>query len=215
MNDKTPAVIRASSPWCARSTSCSSWPRVGRRSVWASLRADRGLPTPTVHRLIQTLLPFGIVRHAEGRRYTLGPGLIALGDAARATLGSRAQPFLDELHDRVGETVDFAVLDRADVVYLAQATSRHMVRMFTEVGRRVVRYCTAVGKVLLAELPDARARACSHCRPCLATRPPRSPTPRNCSPTSRRCGSKAGPWMTESWRWESGASRSSSPASRR
>jgi IclR family acetate operon transcriptional repressor len=46
------------------------------------------------------------------------------------------------------------VLDGDQVVYVAQAPSRHSMRMFTEVGRRVDAHCTAVGKAILAQLPD-------------------------------------------------------------
>jgi IclR family acetate operon transcriptional repressor len=124
----------------------------------SDLASASELPTPTVHRLVQTLLTCGMVRQAADRRYTLGPRLIALGEAATAVLGSTAQPFLDELRDSVGETANLAALDQSEVVYLAQAPSRHMVRMFTEVGRRVHAYCTAVGKAMLACLPDDEVR---------------------------------------------------------
>jgi IclR family transcriptional regulator, acetate operon repressor len=50
------------------------------------------------------------------------------------------------------------MLDGDRVVYVAQVPSRHSMRMFTEVGRRVHLHCTGVGKVLLAQLPPATAR---------------------------------------------------------
>lgn len=51
-----------------------------------------------------------------------------------------------------------AMLDGDRVIYLAQAPSKHSMRMFTEVGRRVHVHCTAVGKVLAAHLPEAELR---------------------------------------------------------
>ena len=58
------------------------------------------------------------------------------------------------------ETVHVAVLDGADVVYIAKVDSTHPVRMVSAVGRRLPAHCTAVGKVLLsglgAEALDAR-----------------------------------------------------------
>ena len=54
---------------------------------------------------------------------------------------------------------DLAMLDLDRVVYVAQAAStRHTMRMFTEVGRRVFAHCTGVGKALLAKLPDDEVR---------------------------------------------------------
>ena len=46
------------------------------------------------------------------------------------------------------------MLEGDEVVYVAQVPSRHSMRMFTEVGRRVNPHCTGVGKALLAQLPD-------------------------------------------------------------
>lgn len=52
-----------------------------------------------------------------------------------------------------------AVLDGDEIIYVAQAPSRHSMRMFTEVGRRVLPHCTAVGKALLAHQPPDTVRA--------------------------------------------------------
>ncbi|GAA2929816.1 hypothetical protein GCM10020221_27060 [Streptomyces thioluteus] len=52
-----------------------------------------------------------------------------------------------------------ALLDGDEVVYVAQVPSRHSVRMFTEVGRRVLPHTTGVGKALLAQAPDDEVRA--------------------------------------------------------
>jgi IclR family acetate operon transcriptional repressor len=51
------------------------------------------------------------------------------------------------------------VLDGDQVVYVAQVPSRHSMRMFTEVGRRVDAHTTAVGRAVLAELPPDRLRS--------------------------------------------------------
>ncbi|WP_037577539.1 IclR family transcriptional regulator [Phaeacidiphilus oryzae] len=118
-----------------------------------------GLPMPTIHRLIRTLAQNGYVRQDEHRRYSLGPRLIRLGESAGRLLGSWARPYLAELMEATGETANLAVLEAGEVVYVGQVPSRHSMRMFTEVGRRVSPHCTAVGKVLLAQLPPAAAAA--------------------------------------------------------
>jgi IclR family acetate operon transcriptional repressor len=122
------------------------------------LAAETGLPPATIHRLMRALLDGGYVRQDGSRRYGLGPGLLRLGDAASRMIGSWALPHLRGLVREVGETANIAVLEQDDVVYLAQVPSPHSMRMFTEVGRRVMAHCTGVGKALLAELPEERVQ---------------------------------------------------------
>jgi len=112
-----------------------------------------GLPLPTIHRLMRTLVTHGYVRQEASRRYALGPRLIRLGESAARQLGTWARPQLVELVAAVGETANLALLEGDDVVYVAQVPSTHSMRMFTEVGRRVFAHCTGVGKALLAQLP--------------------------------------------------------------
>jgi IclR family transcriptional regulator, acetate operon repressor len=118
-----------------------------------------GLPVSSIHRLVRTLLARGYVRQLPNRRYVLGPALIHLGEMASRGLGAFARPHLSRLVDAVGETANLAVLDGDRVLYAAQVPSRHSMRMFTEVGRRVQMHCTGVGKVLLAALPEDQVRA--------------------------------------------------------
>jgi IclR family acetate operon transcriptional repressor len=122
------------------------------------LAVDSGLPLSTIHRLVRTLVARGYVRQLPSRRYVLGPRLIHLGESSSRTLGTWARPHLGTLVDATGETANLAMLDGDRVVYVAQVPSRHSMRMFTEVGRRVHLHCTGVGKVLLAQLPPATAR---------------------------------------------------------
>lgn len=116
-----------------------------------------GLPMPTIYRLMRTLVNRGYVRQEPSKRYALGPRLIHLGETAGRLLGSWAQPALAQLVDEVGETANMAVLEGDEAVYVAQVPSRHSMRMFTEVGRRVNPHCTGVGKALLAQLSDSVA----------------------------------------------------------
>jgi IclR family transcriptional regulator, acetate operon repressor len=128
-------------------------------STISELADSSGLPMPTIHRLIRTLVQQGYVRQDSARRYSLGPRLIRLGETAGRLLGSWARPYLTELMELTGETANLAVLEAGEVVYVGQVPSRHSMRMFTEVGRRVEPHCTAVGKVLLAQLPQDAAAA--------------------------------------------------------
>lgn len=125
----------------------------------SDIAAASTLPLPTIHRLIRTLVNRGYVRQQPSRRYALGPRLINLGEAAGGVVASTALPYLNRLVDAFGETANVAMLDGDRATYVAQVPSRHAMRMFTEVGRRVHLHCTGVGKALLAALPEDDARA--------------------------------------------------------
>ena len=125
----------------------------------SELSSASGLPLPTIHRLMRTLVSSGYVRQQPNRRYALGPRLIRLGESASRLLGTWARPYLARLVEETGETANMALLDGDEVVYVAQVPSRHSMRMFTEVGRRVLPHSTGVGKVLLAHTPADEVRA--------------------------------------------------------
>ena len=125
----------------------------------SQLAAASGLPVPTIHRIVRTLVSSGYVLQMPSRRYALGPRLIGLGKSASQTVEAWASPHLLELAETSGETANLAMLDVDRVVYVAQAPStRHTMRMFSEVGRRVYAHCTGVGKALLSQLPEDEAR---------------------------------------------------------
>jgi IclR family acetate operon transcriptional repressor len=125
----------------------------------SELAGASGLPLPTIHRLMRTLVNRGYVRQEPSRRYSLGSRLIRLGDSSSRLLGAWLQPYLIELVALTHETANLAMLDGDEVVYIAQAPSPQQMRMFTEPGRRVRAHCTAVGKALLSQLPPDQVRA--------------------------------------------------------
>lgn len=131
----------------------------GGESSLSQLAESSGLPLPTIHRIIRTLVGSGYVRQLPSRRYALGPRLIGLGDKAAQMLGTWARPHLAQLVKDLGETANLAVLDGDKAIYVAQVPSPHAMRMFTEVGRRVLPHSAGVGKALLSQLPRQEALA--------------------------------------------------------
>ncbi|MER7505343.1 IclR family transcriptional regulator [Nonomuraea pusilla] len=125
----------------------------------SEIAARTGLPYGTIHRLLRTLLARGYVRQESDRRYALGGGLVRLGGIAQSRVGVWAQPYLARMVELSGETANLAVLEGDFVVYVAQVLSARRLRMFAEVGRRVLPHSTAVGKVLLAGRPPEEAVA--------------------------------------------------------
>ncbi len=122
----------------------------------SELREATGQPASTIHRLLATLLARGYVTRDEyTRRYTLGPACHLLATRAQfmPDWKTLATPLLQELADLSGETANLAVLDRESAVYVAQAQSTRLVRMFAEIGNRIPLHATGCGKVLLAYQP--------------------------------------------------------------
>ncbi len=120
----------------------------------SALSSSSGLPLPTVHRLLQTLISLGYARQLPSRKYGLGSRLIQLGLSARGTFGSIAEPYLRGLVDSIGETANLAIFDEDRAVHLAQVPSRHSMRMVTEIGRRSLPHATGGGKAMLSQMSD-------------------------------------------------------------
>src|ERR1700756_987461 len=114
----------------------------------------------TVHRIMMVLEQHRlVVKNPETGRYRLGLKLFELGSKAieGLDLRGRARPYLDRLQEKFGETVFFCILDDGQVFYVEKVESQQSVRTACTVGSRAPAYCTAVGKAMLAELPDAEA----------------------------------------------------------
>lgn len=120
-----------------------------------------GLPLPTVHRLTAVLAERGFLeRDPRTRRFRLGleiarfmPPLLSglrLPDVARA--------HVSQLAAETGETVNLAVLQDGEIVYLLSESGGRILSARTPVGTRLPAHCTALGKCLLAQLPDETAR---------------------------------------------------------
>jgi IclR family acetate operon transcriptional repressor len=131
----------------------------GRAMSLTEIAAASGLAPATLHRLARTLVDLGYLRQEPSRHYALGPRLFLLAESSSTMLNDVALPHLAHLVDEIGETANLAMLDGDRVAYVAQVPGRHSMRMFTEVGRRVLPHCTAVGKALLASSPTADVRA--------------------------------------------------------
>lgn len=116
------------------------------------------LPAPTIHRAMKTLVALGYARQNATRRYSLGSRLLYLGDSATRGMAAWAKPTLLALSNECGETVNLATLEGELIVYTAQSPSRHSMRMFTEVGRRVLPHSCGVGKAIMSQLSDAEAQ---------------------------------------------------------
>ena len=121
------------------------------------LCTEMKLHKSTVHRIAMVLEQHRLVdKNPDNGRYRLGLRLFEFGSKAIAAvdLRGRARPYLDRLQRQFGETVFFCILDDGQVFYVEKVESQQSVRTACTVGSRAPAYCTAVGKAMLAELPE-------------------------------------------------------------
>jgi IclR family KDG regulon transcriptional repressor len=114
----------------------------------------------TAYRFLSHLESEGYVFRDSDGYYMVGPKLAKLGNGTtyQATLCRTSAAILETLCIETGETVNLAVLDGNEILYLKVFESRHTFRMVSEVGRRRPLYCTALGKAVLAYLPPEQQR---------------------------------------------------------
>ena len=69
------------------------------------------------------------------------------------------QPYIEQLSAETGESCSVCVLDGAEIVYVARASQRRVMSIGLSVGSRLPAYCASMGRVLLAALPEGKAKA--------------------------------------------------------
>ncbi len=133
-----------------------------------------GLAPSTVSRLLSVLEEYGYVRRVRGNgQYTLGLAPIALAGVAisQSDLRRQALPFLEMLADTTHYNANLAVLYGGDVLFLARVPAAKELRAYAITGTRNAPHRHAVGKVLLAAMPDEAVRAMYDGRPLEAATP--------------------------------------------
>jgi IclR family pca regulon transcriptional regulator len=102
----------------------------------------------------------GYVR-TDGKTFALTAKVLQLGYAylSGLSLPQLAQPHLEELSLKLGESTSAAVLDGTDIAYIARVTTRRIMNVGITVGTRFPAYATSMGRVLLAALPPGELKA--------------------------------------------------------
>jgi len=121
-----------------------------------SKKLNMGLST--VHRILFTLKSRGyVIQNQKTIKYRLGIKLFELGCKVQNSknLIKIVKPYLRELSRITNETVNLAILEGKDVVYLDTIESTEALRTGIVPGTRTVAHCTALGKVILAHLPNS------------------------------------------------------------
>ena len=118
------------------------------------LAMETGLHPSTAHRILGTMCVNGFVERADPGTYRLGIRLLELGNLVKSRINIRdsAMPLMQQLHQKIGESVNLGVRQGDEIVYVERTSSgRSSVRVVHLVGARAPLHVTAVGKLYLVE----------------------------------------------------------------
>lgn len=128
----------------------------------SDLAQRSGLPAPSVYRALATLQAHQMVEVSEpGQLWHVGVGAFRIGSAfaRRNSIVDRARRPMQDLHRQSGETAVLAQQAEGEVLVLAQSAPESGIRASFPAGVRGAMHTMALGKVMLAFLPEAQARA--------------------------------------------------------
>jgi IclR family pca regulon transcriptional regulator len=130
----------------------------------ADIADELGMSRSTTHRYVITLLALGYLEQGASRKYRLGLRVTDLGMSALNSTGLRehSYPYLQELRERTSYTVALGVLDGPEILLIDRVRSFRRVpngsNLELQAGSRLPAYCTSIGKLLLANLPETCQR---------------------------------------------------------
>jgi IclR family pca regulon transcriptional regulator len=131
-----------------------------RRLTIAQISHRTGIPRAAARRCLYTLEKLGYVE-SDAHNFSLRPKILSVGHAylSSTPLAVSAQPVLDRVRDAVNQSCSLAILDGDDILYLARSATARIMSVTLNVGSRLPAYCTAMGRVLLAHVPERELNA--------------------------------------------------------
>lgn len=111
----------------------------------------------TASKILNTLELIGYVqRDPETQEFSLGPSITRYANRSIEQMDIKkvAYPHLEKLRDATTETVHLGVLDRDRIIYIEKLESQNPVNLYSQVGKTIPLYCSAMGKAILAEQTD-------------------------------------------------------------
>jgi DNA-binding IclR family transcriptional regulator len=123
----------------------------------AELAKAADMSRSTTHRILATLVTHKYLI-LESKRYKLGYRLLELGEQKKRSLNllDTLHPVLDQYAEETGDTVHLAVLDRDEIVLIDVVRGKRQLQIASYVGQRTPAAMTAVGKVLIGQLPSGK-----------------------------------------------------------
>jgi IclR family pca regulon transcriptional regulator len=129
-------------------------------ALTSSQVAERvGVSRAVARRFLLTLADLGYVA-TDGKYFRLTARVLDLGYAYLSSmpLSRLATEFLEEVTEQTKESSSASVLDGQDIIYVARVPTRHILSIALSIGTRLPAYCTSMGRVLLAALPEPELR---------------------------------------------------------
>lgn len=115
----------------------------------------------TVHGILNTLKHHGFIDQDEvTQKYRLGIRFIGYGDLVVNSINitNIAVPVLEKLCHKVEETVNIAMLDGLDVVFIEKKECNKSIKTSTKIGSRLPAYYTADGRIILSYLEKEKIK---------------------------------------------------------
>ena len=123
------------------------------------LSEKSALPPSTTHRLLSTLAGHDLVTIDEpSQKWSIGIEALRIGMAfqRRNNILLAGRPVMTDLMEATGETVNMAMLDGFEVVFVSQVECHEPIRAFFGIGQRRASHASGIGKALLAEMSAER-----------------------------------------------------------
>lgn len=123
----------------------------------AELSSVSGLGKSNVHRILGTFKSLGYVgQNVETGKYYATLKIYGMGNrvSKRIPLRRVAKPYLYELFEKCHETVNLAVYDDGEVIFLDKIITKEPLRIELDIGKSVPPYCSALGKTFMAYSKD-------------------------------------------------------------
>lgn len=118
------------------------------------LAASTGLHPSTAHRILAAMITARFAERHDGGTYRLGIRLLELGTLVKSRINLRevALPYMQNLHETIGESVNLGIRHDDEIIYIERTSSgRSLVRVVYLVGGRAPLHLTSVGKLFLSD----------------------------------------------------------------
>lgn len=135
--------------------------RAGESMTLTQLSRATGFTKATLTRFCHTLTELGYIEKTDAKRYQLTPKILNLGYGVICSydLCKVAEPYLRALSRSLRETVNMAVLDGTEILYVARFKTEDILARELHIGSRLPVYCTSMGKAIVANLPREESRS--------------------------------------------------------